>query len=1023
MKKVVTITLCIFLLFTSIPISLAQSSEQSRTNPFLDKMRTLYEYPEMRYRPETRWWLAQGSHTDETLLESLQEIKDNGFGGVEFVTLDEDSLDPDRYAWGSEEWIHDSQFIIKQATDLGLGVSFTNGTHWGTANLIGITPDDESASQELGFKSLELKAGESFAGSIPKPELPDGVTKANLVRVTTAKLTDKAGKLNNEALTDITNLAVETDKGWTIEWTAPSDGNYEMFFFWSYGTGQTNEPAVEPAYTINYYSKEGAHALIDYWDKNVFTKELIQEIKKNGNVNMFMDSIEKHTTGRSSTQQFWTTDFLDEFKNRRGYDLTKYLPLIIVKEGKGFTATDISYQYDIEGQSELSKKIRNDLGQTYTELYMEEFLDVLKKWLNDIGISLRGQSSYGQYLEISEPIKSLDYAETESFTFGSEIEAYRTMAGAAQLYNKVFSSETGASYINYTFDYNHFLQIINAQFASGIARTVFHGYSSQAGPAGQVEWPGYEGMWKYISGRFNNRQPASRDYKEINTHIARLQKILQQGSPRVDIGILRTDYFANASWAQRTRDYTNNFFRNNKGMYWQDMTLQNTGYTYNYFSPGILTDKNIDYKNGVVQPDGPGYQALILYQEELQYESAEVIYEWAKEGLPVVIVDGEIQELTRPEHTVTHNGAGLRTPFKDGKDEKLVEVMANLKELNNVAVVNSGEAAKAALRDLGVNPRAEYADANKKLLSFMRESDDAKYLYVYNYMYSDKEAYSTQISIDGVYKPYLIDTWTGDVKEIGKYKIEEGKTVVDITLAPGETAVFALDPNVQDEGFVTDSNVDEVTIVDGKVNLMVTKSGNYYAHLSNGKKFEKQLKVPENISLTNWNLVVEDWQPGDRVTRKEDRGLGYITVEEYFETNKPLINVGLTKLIPWKEIEKVGKSVSGIGSYTTSFTIPTNWNKHNGVYLKLGSLNGGTASLYVNGDKAGAIDITNPGIDISKLIVKGKNTLEIKVTSNLNNRLWGFLPAQEYGLTGEATLITYEKFELPTDVLKDNKSK
>lgn len=100
------------------------------------------------------------------------------------------------------------------------------------------------------------------------------------------------------------------------------------------------------------------------------------------------------------------------------------------------------------------------------------------------------------------------------------------------------------------------------------------------------------------------------------------------------------------------------------------------------------------------------------------------------------------------------------------------------------------------------------------------------------------------------------------------------------------------------------------------------------------------MKVPENISLTNWNLVVEDWQPGDRVTRKEDRGLGYITVEEYFETNKPLINVGLTKLIPWKEIEKVGKSVSGIGSYTTSFTIPTNWNKHNGVYLKLSSLNG-----------------------------------------------------------------------------------
>lgn len=886
-----------------------------------------------------------------------------------------------------------------------------------------ITPDDEAASQELGFKSIELNAGDSFAGTIPQPVLPDGVTKANLVRVTTAKLTDKVGMLNNETLTDITDLAVETEKDWKIEWTAPSDGKYVMFFFWSYGTGQTNEPAVEPAYTINYYSKEGANALIDYWMKHVYTEELIQVIKENGKVNMFMDSIEKHTTGKNSTQQFWTTDFLEEFRVRRGYELTKYLPLIIIDKGKGFTATDISYQYEIDGQSELSKKIRNDLGQTYTELYMEEFLDVLREWLSEIGISLRGQSSYGQYLEISEPIKSLDYVETESFTFGSEIEAYRTMAGAAQLYNKVFSSETGASYINYTFDYNHFLQIINAQFATGIARTVFHGYSSHAGPAGQVEWPGYEGMWKYISGRFNNRQPAAQDYKDINTHIARLQKVLQQGSPRVDIGILRTDYNVNASWANRTRDYTKNYFRSNKGMYWQDMTLQNTGYTYNYFSPGILADKNIDYKNGIIQPDGPGYQALILYQEELQYESAKNIYEWAKEGLPVVIVDGAIQELTRPEHTVTHNGAGIRTPFNDGKDEELAEVMKNLRQLENVAVIKSSEDAQAALRDLGVNPRAEYVDANKKLLSFMREGDDEKYLYVYNYMYNDENAYSTQISIDGVYKPYLIDTWNGDVTEIGEYKIQNNRTIVDITLAPGETAVFALDPNAKDESYVTDSNADEVTIVDGKVTFKVTDSGRYYAQLSNGKKYERQVKAPENISLTNWNLVVENWQPGEKVTRQEDRGLGYISVEEYYETNKPLINVGLTDLIPWKDIEKVGKSVSGIGSYSTIFKLPNNWNKHNGAYLKLGSLNGGTASVFVNGEKAGTVDITNPGIDISELLIKGENILEVKVTSNLNNRLWGSFPTQEYGLTGEATLITYEEFEIPTTVLKDYKSK
>lgn len=119
MKNVLTIILSLLLLFSAIPSGIANSSKETSTNPFKEKMISMYESPEMKYRPETRWWLAQGSHTDETLLESLQEIRDNGFGGVEFVTLDEDTLDPERYAWGSEEWIHDSQLIIKRATELG----------------------------------------------------------------------------------------------------------------------------------------------------------------------------------------------------------------------------------------------------------------------------------------------------------------------------------------------------------------------------------------------------------------------------------------------------------------------------------------------------------------------------------------------------------------------------------------------------------------------------------------------------------------------------------------------------------------------------------------------------------------------------------------------------------------------------------------------------------------------------------------------------------------------------------------
>ena len=46
-------------------------------------------------------WLEEGSHTDETLRESVQELYDDGYGGIEFVTLDESQyLDKETYAWG-----------------------------------------------------------------------------------------------------------------------------------------------------------------------------------------------------------------------------------------------------------------------------------------------------------------------------------------------------------------------------------------------------------------------------------------------------------------------------------------------------------------------------------------------------------------------------------------------------------------------------------------------------------------------------------------------------------------------------------------------------------------------------------------------------------------------------------------------------------------------------------------------------------------------------------------------------------
>ena len=100
-----------------------------------------------------RWWLAEGSHTDEALREAVKELYDSGFEGVESVTLTSEAeyLDDATYGWGSPEWVHDSKVIIEEYAKYGMSVSMTDGTYWATANLPNITPGMQEASQELGY--------------------------------------------------------------------------------------------------------------------------------------------------------------------------------------------------------------------------------------------------------------------------------------------------------------------------------------------------------------------------------------------------------------------------------------------------------------------------------------------------------------------------------------------------------------------------------------------------------------------------------------------------------------------------------------------------------------------------------------------------------------------------------------------------------------------------------------------------------------------------------------------------------
>ncbi|SEH01104.1 alpha-L-rhamnosidase [Nonomuraea solani] len=930
----------------------------------LDDLARAIADPAIEFRPELRWWLAEGLHTDETLIREIDTAHRLGFGGMEFLAMDEGAIDHSRYGWGAEEWVHDSYVVVEETTRRNMAVSFTSGTNWSNANLPTITPDHPAAAQELDVVTEDVTG--SRGGALPRVDLDaeppattlpghrGKVTEQRLVAVVAVRVletTETGAILDPDSAVDLTGRV----EGESLEWSAP--GDWRLFVFWAHGTGQTAAPSASVNYTVNYLDRDGVEAVIDYWDTVVLTPELREQIGLNPRPQMYMDSLELSTYGAGG--MFWGHTVAAEFRARRGYDITPWLPFLI--RSAPFMAVSTTYPYDVREEHRVTvEKVRFDYVRTLTDLYIENMLRPFAAFLHEHGIGLRAEISYGLPFELTRPGPEVDGIETESLEFGAQIDAYRLMAGPAHLFGRQYSSETGATTRNHILDHRFYDQIIATQLAAGITRTVLHGWASTAGAEGVTRWPGHEGMWPLFSERFDTRQPAAEFYPLWNRAIGRYQYVLRQGRPRIDVGILRTDHFTDNTSGMAMFDgegrrvpdedaYGRMWMRDRQNHWWQDLGMQDAGWTYEFFDGSLLLRDEVEFTGGLVQPGGPGYQALVVYQETLDADVAAHLLRWARDGLKLLIVNGarELKWLMAGQHT-THAQAAARTPGLDGRDEELAGTMALLKALDNVAEVHDPAGTVEALRGLGVAGRAEFD--GRSVLGHLREDGDLLHLYLYHFLYETGEPVTIEVALPGGGAVHRVDAWTGTVRPHHGVRHDAGRTIITVTLTPGETALLTLDRSARQRAS------DPVT--------------------------------PELLQeLPDWTVAVESWDAGDLEVITEDRGLGYVTREVRPTTAITRLDGGRGPLRPWTDLPEVGPEVSGVGEYTTTFTLDTAPVTGERYVLDLGSTAGGLGSVQVNGDEAQGFDTSRPRVDVTAALRAGDNTVTVRVASSLNNRL------------------------------------
>jgi hypothetical protein len=129
------------------------------------------------------------------------------------------------------------------------------------------------------------------------------------------------------------------------------------------------------------------------------------------------------------------------------------------------------------------------------------------------------------------------------------------------------------------------------------------------------------------------------------------------------------------------------------------------------------------------------------------------------------------------------------------------------------------------------------------------------------------------------------------------------------------------------------------------------------------------------------------------------------------ETRKNRIELDIDALKPWPEIAAL-KDTSGIGTYTTTFDLPSTWTSANGASLSLGEVFD-TFTVAVNGKPVVVDQISAEG-DLGPYLKPGQNTIVVRVATTLNNRLAKIDEevanrglAQPYGLVGPVRITPY----------------
>jgi len=525
----------------------------------IENYQKLMKNPPAEAKGFTRWWWYGAAVTKEQISRELTYMQEAGLGGVEIqitYPLQEDSEAEGikNRAYYSPEFIDMIDYTLTAANDLGLFVDLTLCSGWPFGGPF--VPYDMAPDILIPYQ-IDVMGPTEFEQDFTTI-LPGKPCKAVMGKF-------EKGELVADTLIDISDYLDET---WLHGWqwghclnkVNVPEGHWKIYVFITHMYKQQvgiPAPGME-GYAIDHCRKD----VSDFYFSQL-GDPLLEKLGEGRIRAFFCDSIE---LGGNN----WTSILLDEFKARRGYELTPFMPALWGSIG------------------EITPDIRYDYYKTFSELTIENFFRNFTAWSHSRGVKTRIQA-HGTWGDILQAYAAADYPEGETFGPNDKYEVntvHRRLASSAgHVYGRnVITNETFTwlRVPRFLETLEMMKAAVDAVFLDGINQIVNHGYSYSPESAGKPGWA------FYASSFISHNNTWWEYYPILSSYIHTVSSFLQTGDSYSEVAIYlpQADIWSKMPLAElhlgmKLEEHIGKSLVNN---------VQKSGYYFDFLNDEAITD-------------------------------------------------------------------------------------------------------------------------------------------------------------------------------------------------------------------------------------------------------------------------------------------------------------------------------------------------------------------------------------------------------------------------------------------------